>query len=539
MKRIILATAAWFIVSIVLQGGITSPAQAALPQTAPTGLTQGWTRTWGGNSDDNAANVAVDRWGNLYVSGSFAGTVNFDPRGANPAATFTSSNGTADAFLSKFSPDGTFQWARTWGGSVKVGSSYFGRDGASGVGVDGLGSVYVTGSFQYTVDFNPDPGISENHTSNSGSQNNIYLSKFSPDGTFQWVKTWGPADAGGEGYSLAVDGANAVYVVGDFSGSTTNFNPWDAQHPDQHINHPPINQGDPLLFDAFLSKFDADGNFIWAKTWGGEGYDDGPGVAVDGAGGVYVAGMYASTVINFDPAGGSGGANHPAHDSGIKVDVFLSKFDSSGSFQWVRTWGGQGKDDIAISAAVDGAGSIYVGGRFECTNCDFNPGGTADIHSSNGLMDAFVSKFDSSGTFQWARTWGGPGDDATGGLAVDGWGNVYATGQYSGTVNFAQGSGIDNHASLGLHDVFAAEFAANKAFLGMKSWGGSGEDYGYRIAYSGAGRLEVVGSFSATVDFNPGGTADNHTANGMADALLTRFSSVNLSHGVYIPLVTR
>ncbi len=465
-----------------------------------------WAKTWGGNADDSASNIAVDVSGNMYLVGEFGGSADLDP-GSGVAS--DSAVGGQDVFLSKFDAAGIFQWARTWGGS--------GRDVPCGVGMDASGNIYVTGHFQNTVDFNPDPVLTDTHSSNAGSMNNVFLSKFSPGGNFLWAKTWGPSDGGAEGYSLAVDGTNHIYVEGDFTGTTTDFNP-DPVATDWHTNHP----GPIANFDSYLSKFDSDGNFIWARTWGGEGYDDGPGVAVDSLGNVYVGGMYASTNINFDPAGGSGGLGHPAHDSGILVDAFLSKFDSNGNFQWVRTWGGQGKEDIGAVVVVDGANNVYIGGRFMSVNCDFDPGEATDIHSSNGDHDAFISKYDPNGNFLWAKTWGGTGWDAIGSLAIDGANNVYSTGVFSATVNFDP-DGSANVTSNGGKDVFLSEFDPNGTFLSAKTWGGSGDDWGYHVTVAGADGTYVTGSFSGITDFDPGSGMDNHTSYGGKDAFLSKF----------------
>ena len=95
-----------------------------------SGTVLNWAQTWGGTSDDNANHVAVDAQGNSYVAGGFAGTVNFSTNPASPDY-HTSHNGTIDASLSKFGPDGSFLWARTWGGGSVSSSGTFGRDTVS------------------------------------------------------------------------------------------------------------------------------------------------------------------------------------------------------------------------------------------------------------------------------------------------------------------------------------------------------------------------------------------------------------------------
>ena len=493
-----------------------------------------WTKTWGGSSADNVGGMAADDQGNLYVVGSFTGTADFDPD-PNKTDSHTSNNGSIDAYISKFDANGVFLWAQTWGGDL--------RDVAYGVGVDRFGNAYVVGPYRNTVDFNPNLAVEETYTSNAGSENNIYLSKFAPDGTFQWVRTWGPSlipgrsSFGAEAYHVEVAG-DYLYVVGDFSGDLTDFNPWGSH--DWHENHKP--DTGIIFFDAFLSKFDLDGNFIWAKTWGGEGYDDGPGVAVDGSGNVYVAGMYASVNINFDPAGGSGGLGHPAHDSGILVDVFLSKFDSNGVFQWVRTWGGQGTDEATGIVALDSMNNVYVTGRFACAAtapCDFDPGAGTDLHSTGsplGKFNAFLSKLDANGNFQWARTWGAVGDDEATGLAVYGAGEVYVAGRFHDTVDFDPGSGVDTHTSNGQYDMYLNQLDADGNFQGVRTWGGSGDDFS-GVAVDRVGNLYTLGNFAASVDFDPGASVDTHAAVGGNDAYISKFFRTQWMY--HLPLVSK
>ncbi|MCK4721614.1 SBBP repeat-containing protein [bacterium] len=142
---------------------------------------QGWARTWGGIYRDGGYGVAADESGNIYVTGEFGGTVDFDP---GPGIDEHSSNGDDDIFLTKFDSYGTFQWARTWGGPDywdNLNNMDKDLDKGSGVAVDGSGNVYVTGSFAGTVDFDPGPGI-DKHSFNGS--HDAFLSKFPPDGNW-------------------------------------------------------------------------------------------------------------------------------------------------------------------------------------------------------------------------------------------------------------------------------------------------------------------------------------------------------------------
>lgn len=495
-----------------------------------------WTKTWGGsNGSVMAKSVAVDASGNIFAAGEFSGTVNFDPAGPNPGATRASYNGTVDAFLIKFNANGQYQWVKTWGAgftnnscpNVDMGC---GRDAANSVAVDTTGNAYVAGLYQNTVDF----GNGHSATSNApNGKNNIFVVRVSADGTTQWLKTWG-GQTGGEAYTVAVDAARGyVYIEGDWSTSpntgTVDFNPGG-------LNGLRQNHG---FYDAFLSKYDLNGNFQWVRTWGGSQYDDGPGVAVDAAGNVFVCGMYGSQDINFDPAGGASGLGHPASDSSnMLLDVFLSKFDADGNFQWVRTWGGAGVEDSGAIAAVDHAGNVYATGRFSCTNCNFNVGASgpalpADLHSSQGAFDAFVSKFDTNGNFQWARTWGGAQIEMADALAVDDANDVYVGALVSGTTGGPLSRIVTSEAAF-------TKFAADGTHQWTKTWGGSGADEVWNLKVDEANNVYLVGSFQSSVDFDPGSGVDSHTAPGVQGAFLSKYENISVaSRGIYLPMITR
>ncbi len=224
------------------------------------------------------------------------------------------------------------------------------------------------------------------------------------------------------------------------------------------------------------------------------------------------------------------------------MDVFLSKFDASGAFQWVRTWGGLDKDgkgtvNAGELVAADGAGNVYIVGRFGCAGCNFNagPSGAPDPRSSSGNLDAFLSKYDPNGNFLWAKTWGGTGVDGAGGLAVDGAGDVYAAGVFSGTVDLGSGP-VTSH---GLLDISLTRFSAAGAFQWAQTWGGTGNDISWGLTLDTAGEIYPFGSFQNTVDFDPGDGTANRTASGVQDAYLSRLTHtpVLLDKRLYLSVI--
>jgi len=269
----------------------------------------------------------------------------------------------------------------------------------------------------------------------------VFLSKFDSSGGFLWARTWGGAPYSESGQGVTTDASGNIYVTGLFQG-TADFDPGSGE--DNHTSHG--------YGDAYLSKFDSTGAFLWARTWGGgSGYTGGNGVATDASGNAYVTGGFIGTV-DFDP--GTGVDNHTSND--WSYDAFLSKFDSSGGFLWARTWGGGPYSDSGNGVATDASGNAYATGFFFGI-VDFNPGTDVDDRASNGVYDVYLSKFDSSGNYLWAKTWGGTYDDRGYSVATDGSGNAFVTGYFSNTVDFDPGLGVDNHASNGYYDVFLSK----------------------------------------------------------------------------------
>ena len=389
-------------------------------------------------------------------------------------------------------------WARNWGPSSFT--------GGKGVAVDSDGNSFVTGKFMGTIDFDPDPVDEEFHT--SIGHYDVYVCKYNINGDFLWARTWG-GSLGDYNRGVDVDNDGNVYIPGYFSNSV-DFDP-DPVDTDIHSSN-----GNT---DAFISKFDPDGDFLWAKTWGAARSEDAYGAETDDMGNIYVTGQYQQSV-NFNPDGteyrSSNGGN----------DVYLSKFDSSGNFLWVKTWGGSGWD-YGNDVAIDSFGDVYSVGWFAGT-VNFDPDGS-DNQTASGDPGVFLSKFDSSGNYQWARTWGGSSYqnyDFAIGVNTDNDSNIFVAGRFLGTVDFDPSSaGVDEHISQGDVDSFLSSFDYNGDFRWAKTWGGSGGDYARGVDTDESGNIFVGGHFSNTVDFDPDpGITENHSAQYL-DNYLSKFDS--------------
>jgi hypothetical protein len=358
-----------------------------------------WAGAMGGTGWDGGHSIAVDSTGNVYTTGRFHGTADFDPR---PFTYNLTTAGDEDIFVLKLDSSGGFVWAKSMGGT------HWEEEG-EGIAVDSAGNVYTTGAFQGTADFDPGAGT---YNLTSAGDKDIFVSKLDSNGDFVWAKSMGALDDQ-EGTGIAVDSAGNVYTTGWFHG-TVDFDPGAGTHNLTST----VDEA-----DIFVSKLDSDGSFVWAKSMGGTDGDWGHGIAVDSAGDVYTTGNFRGTV-DFDPGAGT----YNLTSAGGR-DICVSKLDSSGNFVWAKRMGGT-SDDRGHGIAVDSVGNVYTTGWFEGT-AGFDPGAGTYNLTSAGDRDIFVSKLDSSGNFVWAKGMGGTSEDRGWGIAVDSAGNLYT---YHGVV---------------------------------------------------------------------------------------------------------
>ena len=254
-------------------------------------------------------------------------------------------------------PESGLKAVHTWGGPNS--------DFAIGITSDDSSNIYVTGSFYGNVDFGDGKPVG------SIGDYDIYIAKYSPVGTLEWVKTCGASGGWGYGWDTALDSAGNVFVVGFFANVmdfgwgpvSTTENQW-----------------------GFLLKLNPDGTSSSVKVWGSEDhfeYLQAYDVAVDYNDNVYVSGYFDGTV-DFD--------GHMVNTNGGR-DCFLCRYDQSGAFGWVRTWGGSGHD--YSESVVSDNDYIYSTGSFY-DSVDFGDGNPI---TPNGVTDAFLVRYTTDNAF--------------------------------------------------------------------------------------------------------------------------------------------
>lgn len=386
---------------------------------------------------------------------------------------------------------------------------------------DGNSDLYAVGRFRGTADFDMGAGMT-NLTSNSNDD--AFVAKYDLNGNF--IRAFQIAASGsatGESvyaYDVVTDASNNVIVVGRFRGTAVNFDPIGSSVA------PVTSDNSGSNTDAFVAKYNASGACQWVVPLGaGTSSDELWGLDVDAAGNVYVTGRLSGT-ININPLGT---AQNRTTDG---VDAVLFKYDTNGLLVWGDVIGGSSTDygyDVKVHNT-----RLYLGGRFQGTNAEFNPLGTSIQRTSNGSYDAFVAQYETSnGNCTWVRAIGSSGSETIEGVDTDASGNVYVTGSFQNTMNLNPSGTANNIISSASSDVFVAKY--DPSGLNLWGWGtgSSSLDNGYEISVSGS-NVYAVGKFRNTADFDPSvGNTANLIAPGsnQDDGYLVKYDA---STGAYI-----
>ena len=393
-----------------------------------------WAKKIGGNLYNIGLSITLDANGNLYATGSFKGTTDFDP-GAG-IFNLTSPN-YEDIFILKLDASGNFLWVKGMGGILS--------DNGSSIALDTFGNMYISGYFDGTADFDPGAGT---YTLSSAA-GCVFIAKLNSSGSFIWAKNMGGNSNDGA-FSIALDAFGNVVTTGVFYG-TRDFDPGAGI----------FNLTSAGYKDQFVSKLDTSGNFIWAKKMGGTLSDIGYSIATDSLGNIYTTGMFEGTP-DFDP----GPSIYNLASSG-SIDVFVSKLDGSGNFVWAKNMGGT-SIDVGAALTLDASGNIYITGSFEGT-ADFDPGAGTFTLISGGGKDIFISKLNAIGNFVWAKNMGGSLLAHGSSVSVDSSGYVYTTGFFSNLVDFDPGAAIFNLAASGAGGSFIHKMNQCAPFVNINS----------------------------------------------------------------------
>lgn len=357
-----------------------------------------WSKRFGGKDDDEAVDLAIDAEGNIYVTGTFSGEIDFG------GGAFKDKWG---GFVLKLDKSGNHLWSQHVAGGLGF-----------GVSVTPDGDVLASGHFWKKLGFVGEEVKGTGRVS-------AYLAKLDGSGNKKWLKTFsGTKNAIASGKHVRAHTDGSVYLLASLD-KTVDFG------------------GGPLTSaggsDVAVVKLDANGGHVWSKRFGAKSSEYTHRLAVDSSGAVVVAGSFTRP---FD----FGGEKLTSNGSS---DVFIAKLDAAGGHVWSKSYGGK-KGDNAYDVAIDPKGNIAVTGSFNLS-VDFD----GESQQSAGEYDAYVLRLDASGQRVWSKRLGGSTADYGHGVAIDGNGAVVATGHFVGKATYTGGELTSN----GGHDIYLVTFA--------------------------------------------------------------------------------
>jgi len=303
-------------------------------------------------------------------------------------------------------------------------------------------------------------------------------------------------DAGEEFVSKlqGLTGAN-IAASKSLTGATVKGGNWELE-----VNTGKVNAATALqteVMGTYSGVFNL--RLEFAQSIGGSSYDYGWGIATDSNGNAWATGSFQGS-IDID-----GDGNNDLNSNGNNYDSYVAKFDIDGNLQFAQSFGGSNYD-YGRGIATDNNGNVWATGLFS-GSIDIDGDGNNDL-TSNGGDDSYVAKFDIDGNLLFAQNIGGSSyGDYGHGIATDSNGNVWATGDFQGSIDI-DGDGNNDLTSNGGSDSYVAKFDSNGNLLFSQNIGGSSRDSGLAITTDSNGNAWATGSFQGSIDIDGDGSND-------------------------------
>ncbi|OFY65532.1 MAG: hypothetical protein A3H98_02610 [Bacteroidetes bacterium RIFCSPLOWO2_02_FULL_36_8] len=368
-----------------------------------------WAKSAGGISDEIGRSCVVDGGGNIILMGIFkSSSITF-------GTTTLSNTGDCNLFIVKYDANGNVLWAKSEGG--------INFDQGNSCSTDANGNIIVTGFFS-----SPSITFGTITLTNKYAGNwDIFIVKYDPNGNVLWAKSAG-GTSGDNSFTCATDTNKNIIVMGQFGSSTITFGSTILTKTDSSIT------------DMFITKFDANGNVLWARNMGGTSYYEGYHCTTDINGNIILMGLFGKSSITFGTT--------ILSNAGYS-DVFIVKYDPDGNVLWAKSVGGS-KADVGNGCATDAKGNIIITGDFESPTMAFG----TKILTTVGYSDMFIGKYDLSGNVLWAKSAGGTSDDRGSSCATDMGGNIIVTGYFN---RYSITFGTLTLNNSGYNDIFIAK----------------------------------------------------------------------------------
>lgn len=456
----------------------------------------------GGSSFDGGNGLTIGPNNEHFFTGTYTGTADMDL--ASGAGGLTSVGG-KDAYFAKFTDNGAIVWAKSVGGTGD-------DEGIALVPTSG-GGLYVTGTYTYLADMDPGPGtVNVGVAGLNPSSIGTFFARYTASGDLTWANSLSGINASCHVKDMTQDAAGNLYLTGWYTG------PVDFDPSGNNLIIPYLGGN----ADAFVAKYDGNGEMLWALQIGGTASTWSNTIAVSNSGEVLVGGFHMSGTCDLDP-----GVGQVEHTTGTGIrSGWAVKLNTDGQYIWSADIAG---DDYCVIEAVlfDAAGSAYVGGSFEGTY-DLDPGPAMNPISSIGnFEDAFLVKLDgATGALVRSVPYQGTGDDALSLMTLSNDGTIYTSGAFWNDTDMDPGPGVVQ--PLGLLPVYFCHYDSDLNYLDHFGWYGFGNIFQTDMAVDMSGRMVSTGRFDGSYDFTDGFASHPLTAVGSFDAYIVSMGDINV-----------
>lgn len=452
-----------------------------------------WNKSIGSTGKDRSKSIAEDSKGNVIISGSFSGTVDFDPSGTHSGGIdiVTANSGKFNGYLASYKKDGSFNWVRafTGNGSLEM----------SNLAIDANDNIVIVGGYNTgaTINFDPLNFQPTAVAGSTGSSYNIFVAKYNSSGAFQWLNAIGQNNQQDAALDVKIDLLDNIFVTGYFTG-TANFNPRSTNNMTitssgkgfyivkyntngigksiiNNSNAGYNNQGRGLAIDQIgrvyavgviknemvIHRYDnkLDNLLLSIEADAGSGADLAYSIALDPSYNIYVGGSYTGNIEFYKPNNFT--SNTHLNSTGSYRSGFLVKYNSSGIVQWFQNIGNPGNHDLVTSISINSSNQLYAVGLISSSSVDFNNNNSIQyLVSTSGGYDSYLYKFTDQGGFDWVNKIGGSGHDITERVKIESSENLFISGYYaSSNVDFDPGAGTSLSSSNGNYDIFLTKFS--------------------------------------------------------------------------------
>lgn len=475
-----------------------------------------WSAKMTGPGNESASNISADSNSNLYVSGMYKSNpfTLYSSNGTAFSKTLINqnkSNTTTDGFLTKYYSNGTVHWA------VKLGNNTY-DDNSYSVQTDSNGNVYYTGAYNVLeVNIYNQDGTLFGTLANSGIQD-TFLIKYNSEGIVQWATRIGGTSSQ-QSYTLAIDINDNIYIGGIYDTATATI-----YNANGTIFGTLTNSGST---DGFIVKYNSNGIAQWSTKISGSSWDEVYSLATDSIGN-----LYAGITFNSNPASiyNKDGTVFATVAVNTNADLLVVKYNSNGFVQWYGRITGTGGEYV-FSINTDYLDNVCIVGYYGANISIYNQDNSLFTNLANsGGLDAFIVKYNSSGTAQWATKIASSGGEWTYSSSADLSGNQYVLGQYNSANSIIYKKDGTTFATLpttsGTSDAFLIKYDTNGEIIWYTRIGGGGDERAYAMKCDSFGNLYITGETTGTITiYNRGGTTFGTLANtGARDGFLIKYN---------------